>query len=147
MKILKYALFGVIGLVLLGLGAFAYLGMQSRSGSALGLVDGRLAACPASPNCVSSETGEPAEKTVEPLPLEVWDALPALLAEMGGTVTGQEVTYLSVEFSSSLFGFVDDVEFRVTETAIHVRSASRVGHSDAGVNQARIADLRARLGA
>ncbi len=146
MKLLKYGVIALVALVLLGIGAFAFLGMQSRGGAALGLEDGRLAACPSSPNCVSSEAETPEDKRVAPLPLTSWANLPGVLTEMGGEVTVQEEAYLAAEFSSSLFGFVDDVEFRLTDTDVHVRSASRVGHSDAGVNLARVEALRAQLG-
>ncbi|MEL8056698.1 MAG: DUF1499 domain-containing protein [Pseudomonadota bacterium] len=142
MKILKLGLIGVITLILLGIAAFVFLGMQSRSGSAPGLIDGQLAACPSSPNCVASETGTADDKKVDPLPLNTWAALPSLIEEMGGEVTRQTDDYISSEFTSSLFGFVDDFEFRLTDSDIQVRSASRVGHSDAGVNAARVADLR-----
>ncbi len=146
MKLLKNILIGLTVLALLGVGAFAYLGVQSRGGTALGLVDGTLAACPASPNCVSSAADAPADKKVAPLSASAWGKLPAVLEEMGGKVTAQEETYLAAEFGSSLFGFVDDVEFRLGEADVQVRSASRVGYSDAGVNAARVAALREKLG-
>lgn len=145
MKFLKYGLIGIVALVALGIAAFFFLGMQSRSGTAPGLVDGQLTACPSSPNCVSSEAGTPDEKKVDALPLEVWERLPSLVTDMGGELTSQEAAYISAEFTSSLFGFVDDVEFRLTDSDIQVRSASRVGHSDAGVNSERVAELRAKL--
>ena len=53
--------------------------------------------------------------------------------------TGQ---YMHVEFRSRIFGFVDDVEFLVDDRVIQVRSASRVGRSDLGVNRKRIEALR-----
>jgi uncharacterized protein (DUF1499 family) len=55
-------------------------------------------------------------------------------------------TYLHVEFRSLVFRFVDDVEFLADDDAkvIHVRSASRVGHSDLGANRRRIETIRAR---
>ena len=146
MKFLKYGAFAVLGLVVLGIGAFAFLGMQSRGGTAPALVEGSLADCPSSPNCVSSEAGTADDKKVEPLPVSAWAALPALMVEMGGELTVRDTTYIAAEFTSSTFGFVDDVEFRLTENGIHVRSASRVGHSDAGVNAVRVADIRAQLG-
>ena len=145
MKILRYALATVIGLFVLGMIAFFFMGMQSTSGSAPGLVDGRLTDCPSSPNCVSSEAGTAEDQAVAALPAEAWSQLPALIAEMGGEVTSEEATYLSAEFTSSLFRFVDDIEFRLTETGIMVRSASRVGYSDAGVNSARVEEIRAKL--
>lgn len=146
MKLLKKGAIVLTALVVLGVGAFAYLGVQSRSGAALGLDDGKLAACPSAPNCVSSEVGAPGDKRVASLSASAWGELPSALEEMGGKVTVQEDAYLAAEFGSSLFGFVDDVEFRLTGTDVQVRSASRVGYSDAGVNAARVADLRERLG-
>ncbi len=146
MKLLKKGVIVLTVLVVLGVGAFAYLGVQSRSGAALGLIDGKLAACPASPNCVSSEAGAPAEKSVAPLSRSAWNQIPAVLGKMGGKVTVKDDAYLAAEFGSSLFGFVDDVEFRLTDTDVQVRSASRVGYSDAGVNAARVAALREKLG-
>lgn len=146
MKFLKFGLIGVIALILLGIAAFVFLGMQSRSGTAPGLSNGQLALCPASPNCVSSEAGTEEDKTVAPLPVGTWAALPGVIEEMGGEVTRQTEDYIASEFSSSLFGFVDDLELRLTDSDIQVRSASRVGHSDAGVNAARVAALREKAG-
>jgi len=51
--------------------------------------------------------------------------------------------YLYVEFSTPLMGFVDDVEFYCDGKAIQVRSASRLGYSDLGVNRKRIEAIRA----
>ncbi len=143
---MKYVLYGAVLLVVLGIGTFVYLGQSSKGGTAPGLVDGRLAPCPDSPNCVSSEVGTPDEKAVEPLPAETWGQLPDAIAGMGGVITTQTDTYLAAEFTSATFGFVDDVEFRLTEGAVQVRSASRVGYSDRGVNSARVAALREKLG-
>jgi uncharacterized protein (DUF1499 family) len=55
-------------------------------------------------------------------------------------------TYLHVEFTSFVFQFVDDVEFLADDAVkiLHVRSASRVGHSDFGANWRRIETIRAR---
>ena len=145
MKFVKYGVIALIILALLGVAAFAFLGMQSRNGAAAGLIEGRLSECPTSPNCISSETGTPEEKKVAALPLSAWPNLPDLMTAMGGEVTAQDEAYISAEFTSSTFGFVDDVEFRLTETDVQVRSASRVGHSDAGVNAARVAEIRAQL--
>lgn len=134
---------GVLGI--LGVGAFIGLGQYSKSGSAPGLTNGSLAPCPDSPNCVSSEAGTPPEKQVEPLALSAWEALPAAIAAMGGTITRQDADYIAAEFTSATFGFVDDLELRLTDTDVQVRSASRVGYSDRGVNAARVAELRETL--
>ena len=63
------------------------------------------------------------------------------------TVVKAEAGYLYAEFSTRIMGYVDDVEFVLDETAgaIQVRSASRLGSSDFGVNRERIESIRARL--
>ena len=136
---------GLVGLAAAATGGFFVLRQQSQKGSAPGLVDGSLAPCPSSPNCVSSEADTPEEKRVEPLPIESWDALPGILADMGGEIKASSEAYVAAEFTSATFGFVDDLELRRAENAVHVRSASRVGYSDRGVNAARVAELRERI--
>ncbi|MEL6494506.1 MAG: DUF1499 domain-containing protein [Cyanobacteria bacterium J06623_7] len=115
--------------------------------SNLGVKDGKLAACPGSPNCVNSQSGS-GKAAIEPLPN-------VSIAEIKQVVTGMERTtvieetdtYLYAEFKSKLMGFVDDVEFYRDPTAnvVHVRSASRLGQSDAGVNRKRVEEIRSKL--
>ena len=62
---------------------------------------------------MSSEDNTPDEKKVDPLPASAWARLPSVISEMGGVVTKQDADYLSAEFTSATFKFVDDVEFRV----------------------------------
>lgn len=145
MAILKSSVLtlGVLGI--LGVGAFIGLGQYSKNGSAPGVTNGSLAPCPSSPNCVSSEAGTPPEKQVDPLALSAWETIPAAITAIGGTITLQDTDYIAAEFSSSTFGFVDDLELRLTDTDVQVRSASRVGYSDRGANAARVAQLRKAL--
>jgi uncharacterized protein (DUF1499 family) len=61
-----------------------------------------------------------------------------------------EENYIHAEFTSAVFRFVDDVEFLFTkeqdgEVMVDIRSASRVGHSDFGVNRKRMEDIRDKL--
>ena len=112
------------------------------------LADGRLRACPKSPNCVSSESGS-ASSRVEPLtfwgaPEKAWRDLEETIREMGGKIQEEHDGYLWATFTSRLFRFVDDVEFRVVSSdgMIHVRSGSRVGYSDLGVNRRRVEKIR-----
>ena len=112
------------------------------------LVDGKLRACPDSPNCVSSESDN-ASSRVEPLtfqdpPEKAWSNLKETLHEMGGKIQEDREGYLWATFTSRVFRFVDDVEFRMVSTdgMIHVRSGSRVGYSDLGVNRRRVEKLR-----
>jgi uncharacterized protein (DUF1499 family) len=112
------------------------------------LVDGKLRACPNSPNCVSSES-DSASSRVEPLTFEgrsekTWGDLKETIRDMGGKIQEEHDGYLWATFTSNLFRFVDDVEFRMVSTdgIIHVRSGSRVGYSDLGVNRRRVKKLR-----
>jgi len=122
----------------------------SASGES-GLQEGRLRPCPDRPNCVSSEPGD--RSPVLPLtfsgsPDKDWNRLKSTVRKLGGTIEEDTNTYLRATFTSRIFRFVDDVEFRLVpeEGIIHVRSASRVGYSDFGVNRKRAERLRAEFG-
>ncbi len=69
----------------------------------------------------------------------------AVLAAGNATFVVEEDAYWHIEFRSRLFRFVDDVEFLfdLAGKQIHVRSASRVGRSDLGVNRTRVEKIRA----
>jgi uncharacterized protein (DUF1499 family) len=106
-----------------------------------------LAPCPKSPNCVS--TLAPPEDRVHAMPpipftipaQAVVHAIMAVVAEQPrARVISRDTQYVHAEFRSRLFRFVDDVEFYVDLAAhlVHFRSASRVGHSDLGVNRKRM---------
>jgi len=78
------------------------------------------------------------------------DSLPILkniITNMGGTIQQESDNYLAATFTSSIFGFVDDVEIRIdrAKNAIHIRSGSRVGYGDAGVNKKRTELLKKRF--
>ena len=128
--------------------------------SNLGVRDGRLARPSATPNSVSSQArlwpdhpqGEYAD--IAPLALLRSDGpatiakLKTLLAtEPGATLIDSRAYYLYVQYTTRLLKFVDDVEFWFdpANKVIQVRSASRIGRSDFGVNRQRIEALRQRL--
>ena len=117
----------------------------------LGLASGSLLPCASKPNCVCSQ-GSPADRTVAALPIggetpsaafdrarDCIESLPrmALITASPG--------YARYECCTQLFRFADDVELLLDEPAgvIHIRSASRVGYSDMGVNRKRVEALRA----
>ncbi|MFO7593306.1 MAG: DUF1499 domain-containing protein [Pseudomonadota bacterium] len=124
------------------------LSILSRQKEAPGLVDGRLMSCPDTPNCVCSEY--PANQAfVEPLGFEgnsatAWSRVTAAVRDSGGKIVREEGDYLAATYTSKVFRFIDDLELRLDSRAghIHVRSASRVGHSDLGVNRKRVEKLR-----
>ncbi len=116
----------------------------------LGVRDGRLAPCPDRPNCVSSEATDDAHRVAA---LDFTGDPAAALRRLDQVIAGQDgasiVTrrdgYLHAEFTTRLMGFVDDFEARLDPAAgvIQVRSASRLGYGDLGVNRRRVEAIRA----
>lgn len=111
-----------------------------------------LAPCPDSPNCVSSLAPDSdREHYIAPFsfsgdPAAAWQRLrTAVLAEKRVTIVQESKGYLHAEMRSLIFRFVDDIEFSLAADAglINVRSASRVGYSDFGVNRKRVERIRA----
>lgn len=121
----------------------------------LGVTDGKLAACPSSPNCVSSQAPQSdAEHHIAPLDCSGVDNPMARLRTIVSTlerttIVTESEDYLYAEFKTALMGFVDDVEFFLDRASnlIQVRSASRLGQSDLGVNRKRIEAIRAQFAA
>lgn len=120
----------------------------------LGVTDGRLAPCRRTPNCVSSQA-DPADAVhyIAPIAFK-GDAVAAIAAARKAVASMRRATvireapgYLYAEFRSKLIGFVDDVEFAFDGAAglLHVRSSSRIGRRDYGVNRARVESLRRRI--
>jgi len=115
------------------------------------VVNGHLAPCPGSPNCVSSEDSLQ-DSHIAPIAFtgsasDAWQTLQEQILEMGGQIEEVDGFFLHATFRSSLFRFTDDVSSRldVENNCIHIRSASRVGYSDFGVNRKRVEELRRRL--
>ncbi len=109
----------------------------------------KLKQCPSSPNCVSSQS-ESESHHIEPLPYkssgdEAMQKIKETILAMPRTNLVEEKDhYLHVEFKSSVLRFIDDVEIIIddSEKLIHLRSASRVGHSDFGANRRRIDEIK-----
>ena len=132
----------VIGLII---ALFFLLGLKSQKGKAKGLIAGHLAEPGTAPNSVSSEVDVQPEKKVAPLNGSL-DKIKAAITATGGVITSETDSYLSATYMSKLFKFVDDVEIRHEKEDIwHIRSASRVGYSDRGVNRKRVKTIRAAL--
>ncbi len=127
----------------------------------LGLRDGRLKAPSRNPNSVSSQValwpGTAHRELAEIAPLALRDDGPATIArvhEIVRTMPGARVVtlrddYIYVRFTTRWLKFVDDAEFWFDPQAgvIQLRSASRVGRRDFGVNRARVEAIRAALAA
>jgi uncharacterized protein (DUF1499 family) len=120
----------------------------------LGVENAKLAACPSSPNCVSSQAAD-ADHRIEPLPIrttpeEGMARLAEIISAMPRTrIVAQNPDYLRAEFTSRIFSWVDDVEAYLDAEAklIHLRSSSRTGYSDLGANRSRIEAIRERYAA
>ena len=139
-------------LLFIGIGVFTILaggfvmGWVSAGGTPPGLTEeGELAPCGKARNCVSSQEQTKMYSFIDPLPRVEADVLKAAMAEMGATLVREDGPYLAFTATSAFFRYVDDVEFLLTEDAVHVRSASRVGRSDLGANRKRVETLRQML--
>ena len=133
--------------------------LSGKQPQGLGVADGRLKRLPRTPNCVSSQADlwpdapQRDFARIAPIPL-VGDG-PATIAKLAGiveTMPGASIIerkpdYLYAQFTSAMMKYVDDVElwFDPQANVIQVRSASRVGRKDFGVNRARIEAIRERL--
>lgn len=110
--------------------------------------DGSVPDCGGSPNCVSSTATDP-DRQIEPLHYTgsreaAQQAMAKIIGRMrGGAVMENAPGYMRAEFTSQIFQFVDDVQFVFqSDRTIQIRSASRSGYFDLGVNRKRVDDIR-----
>ena len=148
-RVLLYIAAGIGVVVLVGVGVLAVLARVVKAPSTLGVRDGKLSACPNSPNCVSTMAQDERHR-IEPMPFACSRAaarerLLDIVRSMEGTrIISAEPTYIYVEFRIKGMGYVDDVEFILDEESgvVHFRSASRLPYWDWGVNRARMESIR-----
>jgi uncharacterized protein (DUF1499 family) len=112
----------------------------------LGVKDGRLAPPKRTPNCVSSQA-DPADREhyIAPIRGGIDAARRAVESLPRTKVIRAEANYLYAEFKSKLLGYVDDVELYFDGALLQVRSASRLGRRDFGVNRKRVETLRSLI--
>jgi uncharacterized protein (DUF1499 family) len=132
------------------LGLLELIGCAGKRPASLGVRDGQLMACPASPNCVASLATDDRHRIT---PLSFSDApdqafmrlKQVLRARPDTTGVEDQADYIRVELRTRLF--IDDAEFLLDRTSrlIHLRSASRLGYSDLGTNRRRIEELRTQF--
>ena len=136
----------VVAVTLYGI-ALVVVPMISPRPDNLGVQDGQLAPCPASPNCVSSQTApDDHEHHIDPLPMNgeiaaSREQILSILEDMPHTtIITADDNYVYAEVRTAVMRYIDDVEFYFDAEAdvIHVRSASRLGNSDMGANRDRI---------
>ena len=118
----------------------------------LGVVDSELTPCPSTPNCVHTADGVPEGVlpiALDPAAIDLWEKVQDVVTNMPRTVVVTMTDrYLHAEETSRIFRFVDDLELLwVPERSqLVVRSASRLGSGDLGVNGRRVERLRRALG-
>jgi len=159
MTIIKWGLIIIALVIITGL-VVGQLGLLKGSPPTdLGVHDGRLKRPSNTPNSVSSQASlypdhpQRAYADIAPLPLKgdanaTLDRIAGIIESMeGGKIVKKEPGYIYAQFTTRLMKYVDDVEFWYDPAAkvIQVRSASRLGSSDLGVNRKRIESIRQKL--
>jgi uncharacterized protein (DUF1499 family) len=159
MLIVKWFVIAVLLLVVVAVAAGQLGFLQGTPPTDLGVRDGRLKPLSMTENSVTSQAAlypdHPQRKYADIAPLALKGDGPATIARIkaivegmdGAKVVKSEPDYLYAQFTTKLMKYVDDVEFWYDPAAkaIQVRSASRVGRGDMGVNRKRIEAVRAAL--
>lgn len=155
-----------IVIVLLALAVVAVLAGQlgflsGNTPGDLGVKDGRLKPPSHTENSVSSQAAlhpdHPMRGYADIAPLALSGDGPATIAKLSKQLQGMPGVkivqdkgdgYLYAQCTTPLMKFVDDLElwFDPVNQVVQVRSASRVGRKDFGVNRQRVETLRAGLG-
>jgi uncharacterized protein (DUF1499 family) len=157
MLIIKWLVIAVLLVIVLAVAAGQLGFLQGTAPNDLGVHDGKLKPPSMTENSVTSQVAlypdHPQRKYADIAPLRVKGEGPATIAQIkalvegmdGAKVVKSEPGYLYAQFTSKLMKYVDDVEFWFDPAAnvIQVRSASRVGRGDLGVNRKRIEAVRA----
>ncbi len=158
MNLLKRVLLALLASAVIALVAGQLGWLAGPVPADLGVREGRLKPPARVPNSVSSQADPASSSHIEPLPARFGDregratlaALQAIVQAMpGAAIVKVDGAYLYAQFTHTWFRFVDDTEFWFDANAglVQVRSASRLGESDLGVNRARIEAIRAQLAA
>jgi len=144
MSVIKFI---VIGLIILAVAYLAGLSFLSRQHRLKAEGERQLSPCSDKPNCVSSLATDE-KHTILPLSLVDtdpdlgWNKLMAAIQQNKGEILINDGRYVHAVFTSRLFRFKDDLEARIEENRIDIRSASRVGTSDFGQNRKRVEQIR-----
>lgn len=114
-----------------------------------------LPPCPNKPNCVCSVFPDDKARYIAPLPVSetpitTLKKLNKAIIATGGEIISSNEQGINAIYRSSLylylgFGFIDDVNLRIDAEAglVQLRSASRTGYYDFGVNRERIEAIKA----
>lgn len=121
---------------------------QGNPPSTLGLYDSKFKKCNDKPNCISTFSKLDSPHYIEPINYQepkniaIKKVLKIIELNPKSKVIRNENDYLLIEVTSDIFRFVDDLEFYFgIPGKIHMKSASRIGHSDLGVNKKRLGEI------
>lgn len=124
------------------------LGLTACSQGVTTMTDRSQSPCGGKPNCVSTQDTRE-EYNLTPFTLTGStniDSIEQVALELPGAKTAvKEGNYLRIECTSKIMRFVDDLELKIEGDQLIVRSESRVGYSDFGVNRKRAEQLRSLL--
>ncbi|MGR5162511.1 DUF1499 domain-containing protein [Vibrio owensii] len=124
------------------------LGLTACSQGVTTMTDRSQLPCGSKPNCVSTQDSRE-EYNLTPFTLTGStniDSIEQVALELPGAKTAvKEDNYLRIECTSKIMRFVDDLELKIEGDQLIVRSESRVGYSDFGVNRKRAEQLRSLL--
>lgn len=155
---MKTALYVIAGILVLAVLAIQFGALRGKPPADLGVNNGRLKPPSLTPNSVSSQASlypdhpQRAYAEIQPLPLKGGSgsasiqALAAMLTAMPGIrIVEQRPDYLRAEAETRWMKFTDDLEFWFDpgRMVIELRSASRLGRKDFGVNRERLEAIRA----
>ena len=138
-------------IVVLFAGFFIYAAISNKLPEGLGVTDGALMPCPSSPNCVSTQaSSDDTEHYAEPIVytgdrMKTQLAIESFILSNGNAhLVTSTLGYVHFEIKSPLIGYIDDVEFYLpaADSVVHIRSASRVGYADFGVNRERVRQIQ-----
>jgi len=146
---MKFVLISLIIFIAFLTVRFTMAGQLSAERKSPGINNGQLSPCPDSPNCINTEYPDKTSHYHPPLDYpetkaeQIIPLAKKIILEMEGEIVSEKGTYLAATFTSGLFKFVDDFEVRQDDFALklHIRSASRVGYSDFGVNKRRVEEF------
>ena len=139
-----------VGVLVLGI---ALAGCGGTPPATLGAADRELAPCPPTPNCVHTGDGLPEgvrRIALDPQQTSVWEKVRDVVGQMPRmTIVTSTDRYLHADETSRILRFVDDLEvlwLSDESSELVVRSASRLGRGDLGVNRRRVERFRTALG-
>lgn len=140
---MKSIIFSLLRLGVL-VGVFLFINLRSKAG---GITDKNLCHWQSRPNCVNSQ-GSTSQyiKLLHYFGPNTLDHIIKFLEEhyLVRVITRRK-EYIHLVITTPRFRFKDDLEFlaKPKEVLVEIRSTSRVGYSDMGVNRKRLERLRA----